>query len=99
VALSELQKLPSFHFYLKYDHHPAIKILSPSFLIHNTKSYFALPKELESIKEYCLNQSGIYRDNKSRTEQIPIKREQLPPDENLKTYTDTFGDFAPKFKL
>ncbi|MDI1256727.1 MAG: type IV secretion system DNA-binding domain-containing protein [Flavobacterium sp.] len=95
VSYSDLQNLPPYHFYLKYDHHPAIKIKSPDFLLKYPNLYFALPKEVKSIKEFCLLKSGIYRSN-----------EIASPEETYKSVVNDSnpvknqpGDFTPKFEL
>ncbi|WP_396146051.1 type IV secretion system DNA-binding domain-containing protein [Flavobacterium sp.] len=101
VSFSELQNLPPFYFYLKYDHHPALKVKSPDFLIKNHKVYFALPKEVKSIKEFCLHQSGIYRNSELPVEDKTKKTTQTSPDsnQNHKTPKESYGDFMPKFDL
>lgn len=101
VSFSDLQNLPPFYFYLKYDHHPALKVKSPDFLLSHHKTYFALPKEVKSIKEFCLHQSGIYRSSdvttkdktKNTTHASPNNKQiHNPPRENS-------SDFMPKFDL
>ncbi|MDD2984749.1 type IV secretory system conjugative DNA transfer family protein, partial [Flavobacterium sp.] len=61
VSFADLQSLPPFHFYLKYDHHPALKIKSADFMLKNPKRYFALEKQTAFLKEFVLQKSGIYR--------------------------------------
>jgi len=62
VSSKDSQKLEPYHFYLKYDRHPALVVKSPDFLLgRKEKQYFVLPKELKSIKEFCVKQSGLYR--------------------------------------
>ncbi|MCW3159666.1 type IV secretory system conjugative DNA transfer family protein [Chryseobacterium oryctis] len=61
LSYSQLQELEPYYFYLKVDHYKTLKIKSPDFLLKHPKHYFLLPKEIKSLKEYCLNQSGAYR--------------------------------------
>ena len=63
VSFADLQRLPPFHFYLKYDHHPALKIKSADFMLKSPKRYFASDKEVAFLKEYVLQKSGLYRDS------------------------------------
>lgn len=95
VSYSELQNLPPYHFYLKYDHHPALKIKSPDFLLRNPKLYFALPNEQKSIKEFCINQSGIYIDSGTSEKESgrEIQRNDAVSDESKP------NDFTPRFGL
>ena len=44
VSYAQLQNLPPFHFYLKYDHHPALKIKSTNALLMNPTKYFISEK-------------------------------------------------------
>lgn len=101
VSFSDLQNLPPFYFYLKYDNHPALKIKSPNFLLKHHKAYFALPKQVKSIKEFCLHQSGIYRNSEFLNEDKTKNTTQVSPEgnQNQKTPRDTSGDFMPKFDL
>ena len=97
VSFADLQSLPPFHFYLKYDHHPALKIKSADFMLKNPKKYFASEKEIAFLKDFVLEKSGLYRDStldfsapnsnivsKSKTSVTPSK----PSSE---TFTPEFG--------
>lgn len=66
LSYSQLQELRPYEFYLKADHHPAVKIHSPDFLLKNPKRYFLLSNEIKSLKGYILNQSGVYRPVEER---------------------------------
>ncbi len=97
VPYAELQNLPPYHFYLKYDHHPALKIKSPDFLLKNHKLYFALPNELKKIKDFCLYDSGIYNSIALHSEN---KIQNYPKVENEKLQNpSSTNDFKPKFGL
>ncbi|PTT72605.1 MULTISPECIES: type IV secretory system conjugative DNA transfer family protein [unclassified Chryseobacterium] len=61
LTYPQLQELRPYEFYLKIDHHAAIKINSPDFLLKNPKRYFLLSNEIKSLQQYLLDQSGIYR--------------------------------------
>ncbi len=65
VAYHDLQNLPPFYFYMKYDHHPALKIKSPDFLLRHPKKYFASKDEMKALKEYVIYKSVIYRDHET----------------------------------
>lgn len=101
VAFSELQNLPPFYFYLKYDHHPALKVKSPDFLLSHHKTYFALPKEIKSIKEFCLHQSGIYRSSELPIEDKTKNTTQTTPhsNQNQDPSRENSSGFMPKFDL
>lgn len=101
VTFAQLQKLPPFHFYLKYDHHPAIRIESPAFLIKYRKRYFALEKQQKSIKEFCLHQSGIYLETeKGVASQTKATKSNHPLiNQNQNSSQEEAKDFLPKFDL
>ncbi|PTT73123.1 MULTISPECIES: type IV secretory system conjugative DNA transfer family protein [unclassified Chryseobacterium] len=65
VSYRDLQNLPPFYFYMKYDHHPALKIKAPDFLLRHPKKYFAEKEEMKNLKEYIIHKSGIYREHET----------------------------------
>lgn len=71
LSYAQLKELMPYEFYLKVNHHIAIKIKSPDFLLKNSKRYFLLSNELKSLKEYILNQSRVYRSIEEKTSEIP----------------------------
>lgn len=63
VSFNALKFLPSFYFYLKQDHYPALKIKSPDFLLKHPKRYFLSKKEQANLKTQILANTLLYRNN------------------------------------
>ena len=91
VTFSQLQKLPPYHFYLKYDHYPALKIKSPDFMLKSLKRYFANSKQIAELKKYILEKSGIYRSLETIQEHQVGSEPTAPPSSST--------DFTPQFRL
>lgn len=91
VTFSKLQKLPPFHFYLKYDHHPASKIKSADFMLKSPKRFFANPQEVVKLKTFVLEKSGIYRNHETVPESTTGKQTSTLPSSS--------DDFTPQFGL
>ena len=99
LTYPQLQELRPYEFYLKIDHHTAIKIKSPDFLLKNPKRYFLLSNEVKSLKEYVLNQSGVYRPvfNPASEQmhgnnlhiQNPVSKEDTKKDTNSNVSSET----------
>lgn len=91
VPFGELQRLEPYHFFLKNDHHPALKIKSPDFMLKNPKRYFGTDKEIDFLKQYMIEKSGLYRDRISDSSSSRSKAsdqdDQSP------------NDFTPEFEL
>lgn len=92
VSFAELKSLPQYHFYLKYDHYPALKIKSADFMLKHPKRYFATQKEQKVLKEIVLHQSGLYRE--STIDTITPSQPQCPP-----SPSNTPDTFTPEFEL
>lgn len=60
VSFHALKYLAPFHFYLKQDHYPAVKIKSPDFLLKYAKRYFLSKKEQAVLKQKILSKSLLY---------------------------------------
>ncbi len=107
VSFSALQQLPPYHFYLKIDHHAPLKIKSPDALLKNAKRYFASAKELKVLKEYLLEESGLYRNIERNKEQHQEHTQahssganNTLPDNSLENINDPNTDsFKPRFEL
>lgn len=96
VSFAALQQLPAYHFYLKIDHHPALKIKSPDFLLKNAKKYNAAAKELAALKEYLLQQSGLYRSIQEEESFFSHNQNKsLSPNQR----EDNTQEFKPRFGL
>ncbi len=97
VSYADLQKLQPYHFYMKYDHYPALRIRSAEFMLKSPKRYFASEKETETLKDFVIHKSGLYRD---RTADVPAVastpvRVSQPPSKP----SSPSGDFTPEFGL
>jgi hypothetical protein len=97
VTFSQLQKLPPYHFYLKYDHHPALKIKSADFMLKSPKRYFGNTQEVAKLKTYLLDKSGIYRSHETDPE--PTSGKQPTTQEELSLSKFNPDDFTPQFEL
>lgn len=91
VSYTQLQKLPPYHFYLKYDHYPALKIKSADFMLRSPKRYFATARQIAELKKYILEKSGIYRNHETVAEPTTGKQQSAPPSSS--------DDFTPQFGL
>lgn len=89
VSFNALRFLAPFHFYLKQDHYPAVKIKSPDFLLQHPKRYFLSKKEQAKLKQQLLCQNSLYRDTKET---------DLSATWSQNT-TESTDIFKPKFKL
>lgn len=95
VSFAQLQNLPPYHFYLKYDHHPALKIKSADFMLKNPKRYFVSEKEVLFLKNYILHKTDIYRQstldfNSKASDNVSTRK-------NNSSSSDE--SFAPEFEL
>ncbi len=97
VSFADLQSLPPFHFYLKYDHHPALKIKSADFMLKNPKRYFASDKEVTFLKDFILEKSGLYRD--STLDFSTPSKEFVSKSKTSATTSFTSENYTPEFGL
>ncbi|PTT76392.1 MULTISPECIES: hypothetical protein [unclassified Chryseobacterium] len=97
LTYEQLQELKPYEFYIKVDHHKAIKIQAPSFLLKNPKRYFGLSNEVKSLKEYVLNTSGLYHSTDHQPVEVPPENNQYVKDYVQKT--DTTSCSSPNNNL
>jgi Cdc6-like AAA superfamily ATPase len=101
VSFADLQNLPPYHFYLKYDHYPALKIKSSDFMLKHPKRYFATEKEIAFLKDFVLEKSGLYRDNTLdfSTTVSKVVSKSKTANELLSSNNDSNENFTPEFEL
>ena len=106
VSYAQLQHLPPYHFYLKYDHYPALKVKSPDALLRNSNKYFASEKQKELLTKHCLEKSGLYRERSAVGTTRPQNNSSIPADSaDLDSNTSSHNasasasDFTPEFGL
>ncbi len=90
VSFAKLQQLAPYQFYLKYDHYPALKIKSSDSMIKYPRRYFLTSKATDSLIDYLLYKSGLYRnrDDPPVKSASPNTSPESPTNQSYKPHFD-----------